>query len=472
MQLIDGNLIQVPDSLHSLTAYVIAEQGDWFEDEIRFVRILLGAGERVIDIGANYGAYTLSMARSVGPQGRVWAIEPASATASNLRASVELNDYAHVVVCQYALGERAGKARLSLHDNAELNGLVIAQPGKRGSSGGRVEQVRVMALDEFVGQQGIREVGFVKLDAEGAEGAIIAGAETFLATESPLIQYEAKEGKTLHLDLADRFRERGYRSYRLIPGLNVLIPFDGDADVDAFLLNLYACKPDRAEILRTRGLLVDAPEVGFDAAEMRRRAASPDWLTDLTASPYAHSYADPWQHWQATDGVSGSGLKLAGALALFHHARNPAVEPAVRVSALHASLDSLRDLTAETTSLTRLATLARVAREAGAQTVAVKALRRICNTIQKRPSVSFDEPFVAPTPRFDDVVATGGPKTWLTAAALEAYELNCAFSSYFTGPQALGQLRYYQALGYPSEVMAKRLKMIERRFPPERSAGR
>ena len=45
--------------------------------------------EHVIDIGANYGVYALSMARAVGPAGRVWAFEPASGTASLLAAGID-----------------------------------------------------------------------------------------------------------------------------------------------------------------------------------------------------------------------------------------------------------------------------------------------------------------------------------------------------------------------------------------------
>ena len=57
-----GLQIQVPDSLDLITPYVLLEQGDWFEDEIKFLRKILRSGEKIIDIGANYGTYTLTMA--------------------------------------------------------------------------------------------------------------------------------------------------------------------------------------------------------------------------------------------------------------------------------------------------------------------------------------------------------------------------------------------------------------------------
>jgi hypothetical protein len=66
LTLVDGFCNVVPDSLELTTPYVLSEQQDWFEDEIRFLRRLLQPGMNAIDIGANYGVYTLAMAQVVG----------------------------------------------------------------------------------------------------------------------------------------------------------------------------------------------------------------------------------------------------------------------------------------------------------------------------------------------------------------------------------------------------------------------
>jgi len=69
--MVDGVRIVVPDSLDLITPYVLLEQQDWFEDEIKFVRRLLKPGQKVIDIGSNYVVSALSMAQTVGPPGCV-----------------------------------------------------------------------------------------------------------------------------------------------------------------------------------------------------------------------------------------------------------------------------------------------------------------------------------------------------------------------------------------------------------------
>src|SRR5690348_15226757 len=123
LEMVDGVRIIVPDSLDLITCYVLREQQDWFEDEIKFLRKLLQPGQKVIDIGANVGVYSLSMARTVGPTGRVWSFEPASSTAALLAQSIVANEFSHVVLDQCALSSASGTLRLSLNDSSDENEL-------------------------------------------------------------------------------------------------------------------------------------------------------------------------------------------------------------------------------------------------------------------------------------------------------------------------------------------------------------
>lgn len=124
LEIVDGIRIAVPDSLNLITTYVLREQRDWFEDEIKFVRHLLEPGQHAIDIGANYGLFTLSMAQAVGPNGRIWAFEPASATFEFLSKSVAINESRQVVLDQRGLSFEEGSVELMLNENSELNEIV------------------------------------------------------------------------------------------------------------------------------------------------------------------------------------------------------------------------------------------------------------------------------------------------------------------------------------------------------------
>ena len=213
----DGVHVVVPDSLDLMTSYVLHEQRDWFEDELRFLRRLLQQGQSVIDIGANYGVYTLSMAKAVGPAGSVLAFEPASETARLLSASVAANSFQHVNVQRSAVSAASGTGQLTLGQHSELNALVRGTPAQ-----GATETVPLVTLDDCLREHGWQRVDFVKIDAEGEEHNILKGGERFFAELSPLVQYEVKAGTELHLELVQLFRERGYDSYRLVPVQSLL----------------------------------------------------------------------------------------------------------------------------------------------------------------------------------------------------------------------------------------------------------
>src|ERR1700678_1015795 len=115
LTMVDGVRIVVPDSLDLITPFVLREQQDFFEDELPFVRQLLQPGQNVIDIGANYGVYTLPMAQKIGATGHVWAFEPASSTAQFLARGIAENGFGHVTLEQKAMSRGAGRAQLAFH---------------------------------------------------------------------------------------------------------------------------------------------------------------------------------------------------------------------------------------------------------------------------------------------------------------------------------------------------------------------
>ena len=220
LEIIDGIKVVVPDSLELLTPYVLREQLDWFEDEIKFVRTLLQPGDVVLDIGANYGLYALSMAKVVGESGHVYAFEPASKTASYLQRSIEQNKFNHITLVRAALSKVSGKAEFCLNENSELNSLNTSI-----ASSGKTETVDLITLDMLEAELSVKNVKFIKLDAEGEEGNILLGGDLFLKNSSPLIMFELKHLDQINTPLVQQFNDIGYQLYRLIPGLNVLAPF-------------------------------------------------------------------------------------------------------------------------------------------------------------------------------------------------------------------------------------------------------
>lgn len=463
LKIVDDISVVVPDSLNLITPYVLREQGDWFEDEIKFVRLLLKPGQKAIDIGANYGLFTLSMAKVVGPLGNVWAFEPASSTAAFLADSLAINGFSQVTLDQRALSEKAGTAQLNLNDNSELNELI-----RGGAAAGTSETVSLISLDDAMTQYGWSDITFVKIDAEGEEAAIIRGGSNFFQTLSPLIQYEVRAGNAVHIELVRAFEDVGYASYRLVPGLNALIPFDAEAEFDAYLLNLFCCKPDRAEKLAADGQLVMIAEMVASSSAMQSddllQEFSVDsvyfWQKKLTVFPYGAHLCDDWRQ-TISQGKSAEVEKALALHAVSHDSELPLLK---RVFALKTSLDILRALCNAQPEFLRYASLARVAMEFGARMIGVGALTRLYELATKSKQVNPTEPFLATSERFDTLDPKGAMGNWIACSILEEIERNSSFSSFYTGRSSLHRLQAIQHFNFGSPEMARRLALVQQRF--------
>lgn len=449
-----GLKIHVPDSLELITPYVLREQEDWFEDEIKFLRKILQTGERIIDIGANYGTYTLSMAQVVGKAGAVWAFEPATSTAACLRASVEANGYDHVVVDQCALSSAPGSARLALNLNSELNALV------RGASSNATEEVQVFTLDDRMDHYGWTDIAFLKIDAEGEEENILAGGRRFFSTQSPLVEFEYKAGREVNEGLVEAFAALGFSSYRLVPGLDVLVPFPPGSVPDGFLLNLFCCKSDRAAMLHERGILVRADDAEGAAGATIPLQMVHHWRNAFKSVASALDFLPLWE--QTMDAAPVAELESALDLYFFSH--DTGQSHVLRAEALARSLKLLKGLCEAQPLCLRECTYARVAREFGARQDAVMALNVLAKRIFSSKEINPREPFLLPLATWDGTVAGSGQGDMVFAAVLEGLEVMSAFSSFYSGESSRGRLELIRKLGFGSPEMGRRLDLLNRRF--------
>jgi FkbM family methyltransferase len=451
LTLVDGVRIVVPDSLDLITPYVLREQQDFFEDELKFVRKLLGPGQKVIDIGANYGVYSLPMAQKVGPSGHVWAFEPTSSTAQILAKGITENAFAHVTLVQRAVSNTPGLAQLALQRDPEANSIVHGEAGSI-----ETETVSMVTLDECMDRYGWADIELVKIDAEGEENNIVRGGRRFFAVVSPLVQYELRKNATdMNFGLIREFAALGYDSYRLVPGLNILTTFDVGSNPDPYLLNLFCCKADRANRLSAQGLLVhSSPTDGTEAANLRYH-----WRHTLAHLPYAATLASAWV---AAENAGNSTAVIHG-LSLYASSRDSVMPLSDRVGALEASYRVLKSLCDREPTFLRLSSLARVAHDYGERAVSINALVQLLGYIHDS-GVDMSEPFLPPLERFDAISLGEESVRWLVAAVLEQLERRERFSSFYTGPSARVRLEDIHALGHGSPEMERRLDLVRRRF--------
>ena len=183
---------------------------DWPEfHELQFCRRHLRPGDWVVDVGANVGHFCLLLADVVGPE-RLICYEPTPVSWRRLKENFELNGWPVDRVYQAAVGRREG-----FLDFPDLEHPDTTNAAGLAGDAGRTVKVPLVALDSIVTQLRGGAVGLLKVDVEGYEPEVFAGARQFLACAQPrLVMFESLTGTPAD-EIVDAFREAGYTLFQL-----------------------------------------------------------------------------------------------------------------------------------------------------------------------------------------------------------------------------------------------------------------
>jgi FkbM family methyltransferase len=147
----------------------------------------LERGAVMYDIGANLGFFSLVAARLVGPDGRVYAFEPAPDNATAIARNAGLNQLENIVVIPRAVSASAGTARLQVVDDQSWS--CLEEFGEHPNTE-RVLEVSTVAIDDLVATGELPPPALVKIDVEGAELAVLEGMAATIERHRPAIVCE------------------------------------------------------------------------------------------------------------------------------------------------------------------------------------------------------------------------------------------------------------------------------------------
>ena len=170
---------------HSKDAYVgrsLDLYGEFSEGEVGLFRQLLRPGTVVLDVGANIGAHTLYFAQAVGRGGVVVAYEPQRVIHQMLCANLALNGIVNVRTLLAGAGRERGLAQVPLLDYTAANNFGGVSLG----AGEASEPVDIIPVDAL----GLARCGLIKIDVEGMEGEVLAGAASTIARHRPVLYVE------------------------------------------------------------------------------------------------------------------------------------------------------------------------------------------------------------------------------------------------------------------------------------------
>lgn len=140
--------------------------GEYSEGQTDIFRQQLRPGMTVVEVGANIGAHTISLAHAVGPQGRVVAFEPRRSMFQILCANLALNAVEHVEARWAAVGAAARYVGV-----------------RRPTAAGQVDKVQLVTLDGLE----LPACHLIKIDEKGLEADVIQGARQTILRHKPVI---------------------------------------------------------------------------------------------------------------------------------------------------------------------------------------------------------------------------------------------------------------------------------------------
>jgi len=188
----------------------IAWQYRWYEPELGRIAEFVPADRGAVDAGVWWGPWSWQLAHRVP---RVEAFEPNAELVRRLTPVMPENVTLHNV----ALSDRTGVSDLWVPSQG------IGTEGRSSLEVGLLEkqctsrQVATRRLDDF----NLVGIGFVKIDVEGHEFAVLEGATELLDSQRPtvLIEVEPRSDQPRSLDnVVEFFSERGYRGEYLHRG--------------------------------------------------------------------------------------------------------------------------------------------------------------------------------------------------------------------------------------------------------------
>jgi FkbM family methyltransferase len=197
--------------------------GRYEPQETTLLQALIGPGMTFLDVGANWGYFTLAAAHLVGPSGHVLSVEADPRACRALAANIAANGLAHATLVTAAASD--GEGTLSLHayglPGDERSNFGVALTTTMGSPGGRAFVVAARRLDAVLDEAAVERVHLLKMDIEGAEGRALQGLGRRLS--AGLVDRIILELHPAHLreqgSSADavvaQLRGYGYRAWRI-----------------------------------------------------------------------------------------------------------------------------------------------------------------------------------------------------------------------------------------------------------------
>jgi FkbM family methyltransferase len=153
-------------------AYLLRDYGPELR---RFIVDHLPPGGTFFDVGSHIGLVAFSVARE-RPDVTIHAFEPNPSNAARWRENERLNGASSVRLTEAAVSAERGSVPFWVSPSESTSGLIRPGQAQQGDV-----TVPAIALDQYCQERGIDRIDVLKVDVQGHEAAVLAGASNLLA---------------------------------------------------------------------------------------------------------------------------------------------------------------------------------------------------------------------------------------------------------------------------------------------------
>ncbi len=153
-----------------------------------------------IDVGANFGLFTLYFSKLLNSKGYVYAIEPDNECCKLIKESAQINNLKNISINNCAISDKVGFTEMRREDDETSYQTSLAFVGKINAKSENLNKVEVTTLDSIF-EKINNEIDIIKIDVEGHEASVINGFKLSLSNPD-------KSPKVMMMELVDQHLKR------------------------------------------------------------------------------------------------------------------------------------------------------------------------------------------------------------------------------------------------------------------------
>ena len=177
---------------------------EYYEPLLEFGHNFLKDGDTILDIGANYGIYSLAFS-STGKNTKTIAVEPFNFYKNIIYKNAKINKFKNISFINKVVSNHNGYCNLDYSRSYTTASIIKKFKLKK-----KIKKIKSITIDNLIKKLNIKKLDFIKMDIEGAEILALNGAKKTIKKFLPTIAMECSIKDYTRIKL-----NKGYKKFIL-----------------------------------------------------------------------------------------------------------------------------------------------------------------------------------------------------------------------------------------------------------------